>query len=293
MPDGIPPEPGGEGPAPTLDRLVVLDVEATCEEGGPSSPQEIIELPSVLLSLASLTVLDEFQSFVRPQHHPRLSAFCRDLTGITQRDVDGADPFPAVLERHLAWLRSHRLAVSSEDAEGPSFVLATCGDWDLGTMFPNQCRDAIPPAPLLPRPFRRWVNVKQVFAAWRGSGKAPGMAGMLRALGLPLIGRHHRGIDDCRNIARLVVALVERGAPIAVTTVLPINRHPPLSVVVRLGHEAGTVSIGQRSVAAILKRSETHFRRPIVRVRLADRPLDSDEDLIDVPTGATLTAESG
>jgi inhibitor of KinA sporulation pathway (predicted exonuclease) len=280
-------------PAAALDLLVVLDLEATCDERGPSSPQEIIELPSVLLSLSSRAVIDEFSSFVRPQHHPRLSAFCRDLTGITQQDVDRADPFPKVLARYLAWLRSHGLAVASGDPSGPSFALATCGDWDLATMFPSQCRDAIPPAPLIPRPFRRWMNVKQPFAAWRGSGIAPGMAGMLRALGLPLIGRHHRGIDDCRNIARIVVALVEQGAPIAVTTELPIHKHPPLSATVRLGDETAQVTIGQRSVAAILKRSAGHFRRPIARVFLEDRPLESDEDLLDVPTGATLTAALG
>jgi inhibitor of KinA sporulation pathway (predicted exonuclease) len=282
----------GSDPTAPPELLVVLDLEATCDEKGPLAPQEIIELPSVLLRLSSLEPIDEFSSFVRPQHHPRLSGFCRDLTGIAQADVDRADPFPAVLARYLAWLRSHGLAVSPGDSPGPPFALATCGDWDLQTMFPSQCRDAVPPAPLIPRPFRRWVNVKHVFAAWRGAGKAPGMAGMLRALGLPLVGRHHRGIDDSRNIARLVVALVEQGVPIAITTELPASRHPPLSVAVRLGGETGTVTIGQRSIAAILKRAESRFRRPVTRVFLDDRPLDTDQDLLDVPTGATLTAES-
>ena len=34
------------------------------------------------------------------------------------------------------------------------------------------------------------------------------MAGMLKALRLPLVGRHHSGIDDCRNIAAIVHALL-------------------------------------------------------------------------------------
>lgn len=280
----------GRGMPPEL--LVILDLEATCDEKGPLAPQEIIEMPSVLLRLSSLESIDEFESFVRPQHHPRLPPFCRELTGIAQADVDRAEPFPAVLARHLAWLRSHGIAVSPDDSPGPPFALATCGDWDLGTMFPNQCRDALPPLPLIPRPFRRWVNVKHLFAAWRGSGKAPGMAGMLRALGLPLIGRHHRGIDDSRNIARIVVALVEQGVPIAVTAELPASRHPPLSVAVRLGPETAAVTIGQRSVAAVLKRAASQFRRPVLRLFLDERPLDTDQDLLDVPSGATLTAET-
>jgi hypothetical protein len=44
------------------------------------------------------------------------------------------------------------------------------------------------------------------------------MTGMLRGLGLTLEGRHHSGIDDCRNIANVVRALAQRGATLALTT---------------------------------------------------------------------------
>lgn len=67
-----------------------------------SFPNEIIEFPVVLLQWKKLSppspftaedeepaewtleVVDEFQSFVRPTWRPRLSAFCTELTGITQ-----------------------------------------------------------------------------------------------------------------------------------------------------------------------------------------------------------------
>jgi hypothetical protein len=49
----------------------------------------------------------------------------------------------------------------------------------------------------------------------RGGGQrfAPkvGMAGMLESLGLKLEGRHHSGIDDSNNIARIVTKLVGNG----------------------------------------------------------------------------------
>jgi len=280
-------------PGAQPDLLVVLDFEATCDEGHTPSPQEIIEFPSVLVRLPAHAPVDEFESFVRPQHHPRLSAFCRDLTGIGQREVDQAAPFAEVLDRYLAWLRSHGLAVTAQHPPGPSWAIATCGDWDLATMFPNQCRDAVPPQPLIPRPFRRWVNVKALFARWRGTEKAPGMPGMLDALDLPLLGRHHRGIDDCRNIARIVAALAGRGVPIVPTTELPVSRHPPLAVQVRLGAQAAAVGVTQRSLAALLERSAAQFNRPVRCLRHGERALRSDEDLLDVPSGATLDAEGG
>ena len=37
------------------------------------------------------------------------------------------------------------------------------------------------------------------------------MAGMLRKLGMTLEGRHHSGIDDCRNISRVALKMMADG----------------------------------------------------------------------------------
>jgi 3'-5' exoribonuclease 1 len=50
----------------------------------------------------------------------------------------------------------------------------------------------------------RHVNLKALFSSTRGIRKKLGMAQALQHVGLPLDGTHHRGIDDARNIARLV-----------------------------------------------------------------------------------------
>lgn len=36
------------------------------------------------------------------------------------------------------------------------------------------------------------------------------MLKMLKSLNLPIEGRHHSGIDDAKNIARIVVSLLEK-----------------------------------------------------------------------------------
>lgn len=175
----------------------VLDFEATCDEPRQISIQEIIEFPTVLLDAETLAVIDEFESFVRPVKNPILTEFCHDLTGIEQGDVDGADTFPVVFERHQKWLRSH---------EGDA-LFVTCGNWDLRSMLPRQCRLHDLP---IPSEYQDWVNIKDVFRSFKRR-RPPGMKGMLKALGLRLEGRHHRGIDDCRNIARIVQELAKRG----------------------------------------------------------------------------------
>lgn len=192
---------------------VVLDFEATCDDRSPPRPQEIIEFPSVLLSLATFESLDEFTAFVRPVHHPVLTGFCRGLTSIRQADIDAAGGFAEVFEAHHGWLDGHRLNESNA-------IIVTCGDWDLRIMLPAQFAVAEPPIRRVAPIYRRWHNIKRSFCAATGRNKAPGMDGMLRALDLPLIGHHHRGIDDCRNIAAICAALHARGAALDVTGAL-------------------------------------------------------------------------
>jgi inhibitor of KinA sporulation pathway (predicted exonuclease) len=86
-------------------RLVVVDVEATCwKKGVFSRTKETIEIGAVWLRLdREASKWPEFQTFVRPLRLPRLSSFCRELTGITQENVDAAPAFPEALRQFLEW----------------------------------------------------------------------------------------------------------------------------------------------------------------------------------------------
>lgn len=200
-----------------FDYYVVLDFEATCDQGLGPEPQEVIEYPSLLLHGRGLESIDEFQSFVRPRHHPVLTPFCTELTGITQDQVDAAPAFPEVYEAHRQWLAHHELDVDG-DGSGFSFAFILCGDWDLKKMLPRQCRACDPPITSIPASFRRWVNIKVPFAGYMRLRKSPGLAGMLRKLELDFVGRHHRGIDDCRNIARVARHMANNGVALSLTT---------------------------------------------------------------------------
>ncbi|GAA5887170.1 hypothetical protein JCM3774_005344, partial [Rhodotorula dairenensis] len=94
-----------------FDSFLVFDVEATCERIDEpwgkvafAYPNEIIEWPVILLQWQRVTPLDgrdgdgqeesdrrwrlvqvaEFHSYVKPTWATKLSAFCTELTGITQ-----------------------------------------------------------------------------------------------------------------------------------------------------------------------------------------------------------------
>ena len=181
------------------DSFVVLDFEATCDEARPPKPQEIIEFPVVLVDARTLAVVDEFRTFVRPVHHPRLTAFCTDLTGIRQEDVDDAPVWSEALAQVSAWLDDQLAKFGHTRC-----LFVTCGDWDLAKMILSQCATS---GDHVPERFRQWLNIKYLFK--RVTGKpACDMPQMLKELSLPLEGRHHSGLDDSRNIAKILATLL-------------------------------------------------------------------------------------
>ncbi|KAH9596677.1 ERI1 exoribonuclease 2, variant 2 [Schistosoma haematobium] len=83
----------------------ILDFESTCFEDESRKPAEIIEFPVVVLDSVTGTLVDSFQSFVKPTENPELSVFCSDLTSIQQCDLEDAPTLAVVLKRFEHWLR--------------------------------------------------------------------------------------------------------------------------------------------------------------------------------------------
>ena len=195
-----------------VDYFLVLDFEATCEDKTKMKPQEIIEFPVLKVNAQTMTVESTFHTYVQPTAHPVLTPFCTKLTGITQEMVDGQPVLEEVLKEFHKWMSTSGLL-----DPGVNCCFVTCGDWDLKTMLPSQCKHFRLP---IPHYFRRWVNVKRIFEAATGQ-KAKGMVGMLEYLGLQLEGRHHSWIDDSRNIARILAKLGKVHPDIQPTMELP------------------------------------------------------------------------
>lgn len=169
--------------------LLVIDLEATCDDRGavPKHEMEIIEIGAVLVDTRTLDPVDDFQAFVRPRRHPTLTPFCTQLTSITQAQVDGGVSFPEAMTamRRFVGMRAA--------------LFASWGDYDRNQFV----QDAHFHRVSLPFGARHF-NIKKAFSTALGESKRFGMAGALARVGLPLEGTHHRGIDDARNIARLL-----------------------------------------------------------------------------------------
>ena len=146
-----------------------------------------------------------------------MSNFCTELTGITQEQVDAGIPLSEALKLHEEWLVEHKLLspCTGDTAELSSneFVYLTCGDWDLKTCLPNQLsyhqRNG-DNSMKVQGYMKNWLNIKREFQRYYGK-KAGGMVGMLNLLELELQGRHHSGIDDSLNIARICSKMIQDG----------------------------------------------------------------------------------
>ncbi|SCZ97123.1 BZ3500_MvSof-1268-A1-R1_Chr4-2g07005 [Microbotryum saponariae] len=191
-----------------------------------------------------LRVVDEFHSFVRPKHRPKLSDFCRNLTGITQAQVDSAPYYPQVLKRvEKQFITKHNLFTKEVKT-----VWVTDGPWDL--------RDFVAKQVFLSNVQRpSWLGghvidlrklVTHYFAGLltpsidlttkmddssspKSSDPLPMIAPeslsipcVLSALSLPpFIGQLHSGLDDARNLSRILVELARRGVALEPNLTVP------------------------------------------------------------------------
>jgi inhibitor of KinA sporulation pathway (predicted exonuclease) len=185
--------------------LCVLDFEATCWENSENKEQmEIIEFPSVLYKINEINgtceFISEFAKYVKPTMNPQLTKFCTELTGITQETVNSAETIDKVYLAHSKWIESH-VPYQAD------FVFATCGHWDLRTQLPREIRNKNLKTK---RIYKTYINVKDEFEYFY-KRKAGGMLGILDFLSLKLDGRHHSGIDDTKNIAKIMLTLIKSG----------------------------------------------------------------------------------
>lgn len=175
-----------------LDQILVVDVEATCWDGETPVGQEheVIEIGLCLLDVRSCTRGENRSILVRPERST-VSAYCTELTTLTQADVDAGLPF------------SDACRELRDTYESKKRLWASYGDYDR-QQFQRNCV-----ASQVDYPFGSGhLNVKSLFAIVRSLRAEVGLDQAMRLLGYPLEGTHHRGGDDAWNIARILAHLL-------------------------------------------------------------------------------------
>lgn len=170
---------------------LVIDLEATTEEGGwPVTDMEIIEIGASLVNAEGREV-DHFQRFVRPLRRPHLTSFCKQLTHITQANVDAAAPLVTVWPLFERWLGAHQPRLAGWASWGDYDRRQLEQDWQQ-----HQLTSLLSSVPHL--------NLKQRFAKARKLQKPVSLNTALQLAGLSFQGQQHRALEDARNSARLL-----------------------------------------------------------------------------------------
>ena len=179
-----------------MPHWLVIDLEATTDDGGwPIEEMEVIEIGASVVTRAGREV-DHFQRFIRPQRRPLLTPFCRQLTRITQANIDAGAPMVQVWQQFERWLGQHLPKL-----EG----WASWGDYDRQQLEQEWQEKKLDSAlARLPR-----MNLKQQFAQARQLRRAPGLNSALQLAGMQFNGQQHRALEDARNTARLLPLILK------------------------------------------------------------------------------------
>ncbi|KAG1891514.1 hypothetical protein F4604DRAFT_419682 [Suillus subluteus] len=192
------------------DAFLVLDVEATCEEGaGFEWPNEIIEWPVCLMRWKDKS----------------------DQGKACQLEIK-------VLKMFARFLASHGLIDPKSGRPIQRFCWCSDGPFDVRDFVVKQCFISKAPMPLWLK--GNVLDVRRVVSVWAVASSNPdtttkpsarshirslNIPQQLQALGLPgFQGRLHSGIDDTRNIARVMTELARRGVRLEPKTSINPNR---------------------------------------------------------------------
>lgn len=184
----------------------VVDFECTAREVRKDWMFEIIEFPIVFVNTQTLKIEFTFHRYCRPIVNPTLTQFCIDLTGITQDQVDSADTLDVVLDEMVDFLKERNLIPICDEPPDDKFtyVWASDGVFDFHDFLFVECEKnkkiELPPI------FERILDVRHNFRTYtKKSGNIPHM---LEYFNLQFEGRQHSGIDDAKNIVRIMIALL-------------------------------------------------------------------------------------
>ncbi|WHI48251.1 exonuclease domain-containing protein [Microbulbifer sp. EKSA008] len=173
-----------------IKHLLIVDLEATCWNDRPLSVgvMEVIEFGLVLTTLDG-EILASHSQFVRPMINPKLSKFCSELTGIKNSMVASAPDFRESTSLLNLWLSHYEYQ-----------AWASWGEYDWKQIKVELIRHGCAPD-FFAKPH---INLKAVWQEKTGKKRRSGLGSALQSLGIVFEGQQHRGVDDARNISRIL-----------------------------------------------------------------------------------------
>lgn len=178
---------------------IFVDFEMTCWRKGEKIPgrkiPEIIDIGAVKLD-DHFQIIDQFSHFVQPELNIVLSKTCINLTGITQTDLEEAPVLSEALDRFESWIG------------GPEVKFYAWGNDDRNQLTRECLEKGL--YPRMPRVYRRWLNLQDIFMRVYGFNKRLGLLNAVEMSGLEFQGQQHRAVSDALNGARILILMKDK-----------------------------------------------------------------------------------
>lgn len=158
---------------------------------------EIIEIGAVMLN-DNFEFVSEFSCFIKPQIGKNLRKTVKQLTHISNDDINGGIPFTQAMSSFKRWIGS-----------GDN-ILMTWGDGDIRVMIDNfRYLNGIDRIPFL----KKYVDAQKYFQIKKGISKA-NQIGLSSAAELVKISEedysHHRALDDSKLTAECLRRVLDK-----------------------------------------------------------------------------------
>jgi inhibitor of KinA sporulation pathway (predicted exonuclease) len=158
--------------------LIIFDVEATCDVNIPKQKRELIEIGAVKIENGH--IVDTFQMFIKPRKNHILSNYCKELTHISQEDINSAEEPNIVLQQFLEWSQN--------------CVLGSWGDFDPDIIKRELHKNKI----ILPNDIA-FINIKKVYLSIKHFPSTYSLQDSLKKEKIVFNGTQHRAYDDAYN----------------------------------------------------------------------------------------------
>jgi len=174
--------------------FIIYDLEATCWRGRPpKGVQEIIEIGAYKVNQYG-EILGIFESFIQPTVNKLLSGFCKQLTSISQENVDGAPTFPYVEREFREWI----------DIYDEEYMFCSWGSYDKQLLINDCVLHNLDPEWLDPH-----KDLKGEYHELKKMSKHGGLKATVKKEGFEFTGVHHRAIADAENLAKIFIKYID------------------------------------------------------------------------------------
>ena len=155
---------------------------------------EIIQIGAIKLD-ANFQESDRYQTYISPTFYPTIQPYVRKITGITEKTVKSAPPFPKEMERFFSWC-------------GEDFSFITWGPDDLPMLCDNLLAHGMDTA-LIPSSY----NLQHIFnAQTNGENRQWSLANACEFLGIEQKLPGHNALADAYHTALICSKLdMKRG----------------------------------------------------------------------------------